>query len=584
MNTCAKQLMWLTTLILAALVFGALVAAPVQAVSWDAGGAPSILWATPENWDGDVVPGSSDDVIFNETGAVALTDPPTVTNEVDADTTINTLWYSQQQDPETVVHTTQIDLGVTLNISGNTDPTASGFDGFNGNYSLFAGNNGSSSVVISQTVITGGGTLDISNAGSNTGGDIMVRETQGGSGGTNNAILDLSGLASFNANVDQLLVGFASGTSSSNNARANAVLYLAQSNTITMNNTGETTDAGLIIGYAGRNASGKTSYLYLGQTNTLNVDNATIGARRQRGTLTFNPAVIDPSLPVPTLTMRGVSDTRVALIAIGDNINVNSGSTSDAIGVMDLTGGSADIMATSIILGRCPSGSATGSRGGQGTLTFDTGTIDTTGMIVGVQSGDWVVTSSIRGTVNVAGTGHLIVGSSGIILAQNLGTTGTIPSGTLNITGGMVTLGADITDGGGGGGGASTLNMTGGILDMQGYSIGDPSAPIDTISLENCTLDNILQINADTLTISDGVTLNVSLGDVDLSYCHFYDILNWNTLSGTFATVNLPDLSPGLHWDDSNLYVTGIIHVVPEPATLVMLLMGAVMFYLRRRC
>jgi hypothetical protein len=125
--------------------------------------------------------------------------------------------------------------------------------------------------------------------------------------------------------------------------------------------------------------------------------------------------------------------------------------------------------------------------------------------------------------------------------------------------------------------------MTGGILDMQGCIIGDPDALIDTISLENCTLDNIRQINADTLTISDGVTLNVSLGDVDLSYCHSYDILNCNNLSGTFTTVNLPDLSPGLHWDDSNLYVTGIIHVVPEPATLAMLIIAAGLCLMFRR-
>ncbi len=111
----------------------------------------------------------------------------------------------------------------------------------------------------------------------------MVRETQGGSGGTNNAILDLSGLALFNANIDQFLVGFASGTSSSNNARPNGTLYLALSNTITLNNTGTTTDAGLVIGYAGRNASGKDSILYLGQTNEINATNATIGGRRSKG-------------------------------------------------------------------------------------------------------------------------------------------------------------------------------------------------------------------------------------------------------------------------------------------------------------
>jgi len=36
-----------------------------------------------------------------------------------------------------------------------------------------------------------------------------------------------------------------------------------------------------------------------------------------------------------------------------------------------------------------------------------------------------------------------------------------------------------------------------------------------------------------------------------------FDILDWETLVGTFDTVNLPTLSGSLGWDTSNLYVTG---------------------------
>jgi hypothetical protein len=374
MSTFTKKMKWIAAFSLAALIIYAALATPASAiaVAWDAGGAPSILWATPENWDGDAVPGSSDDVTFNETGAVALTDPPTVTNEVDADMTINTLWYNQQ-DPTLYVHTTQIDPGVTLKISG----TSSSISGSSGDYSLYAGDAGDSSASISQTVMTGGGALDISDAsGGNTGGDIVVRVTHG-SGGAHTAILDLSGLASLNANVDQILLG----VTTSSVDRPTGEMYLAESNAITMNNPGTTVDAGLIIGYAYNRTPGDQYVvaLHLGHDNTLNVDNVTIGGRRRTGLMDFNSAFIDSTT---NLTMRGSDgSSRVALISIGDNTNNSgTGGTNTAKGTMDLSGGNVDIMADLIRLGI--TGDNDSPQGGNGTLTFDKGTIDTTGMIL----------------------------------------------------------------------------------------------------------------------------------------------------------------------------------------------------------
>ena len=197
-------------------------------------------------------------------------------------------------------------------------------------------------------------------------------------------------------------------------------------------------------------------------------------------------------------------------------------------------------------------------------------------MTVGLESGNWVVSTSISGVVNVGGTGNLIVGASGLTLAQNLGAAGlaSVPSGTLNINGGTVTLGADIMDGGGIVGGNSTISLTGGTLDMSGHLIGSISFPIDTVSLANGTLDNIAQINAGALTISSNVTLGVSVSG-PLVLGSTYDILNWVSETGTFSTVNLPALAPGLSWDSSKLYVDGTIQVVPEPATLLLLIIAA---------
>jgi autotransporter-associated beta strand protein len=69
---------------------------------------------------------------------------------------------------------------------------------------------------------------------------------------------------------------------------------------------------------------------------------------------------------------------------------------------------------------------------------------------------------------------------------------------------------------------------------------------------------------------------NPSLGDQ-------FDMFNGST-TGTFDTMSLPPLSPGLAWDSSNLYTTGVLEVVPEPAgALAWASVAAVAGLLRRR-
>ena len=524
---------------------------------------------------------------FAATGAVGTN---ATTNEITSNFTspINSLWYQQQGETTgNYIHSTLIDAGQTLKIAGSDTNT---LRGANGPYSLIAGNFGSSTTMQSWTYISGAGTLDVSNAtGGNTGGDIFVRETQGGSGGpnpgANSAQLNLSGLATFNANVDQVLIGYASTYSSgADGERANGVMYLAQSNTLTINSPASAyatskLNTGLVVGYANHNASPTTapSILYLGHTNVINVDDITVGAKRQEGMMLFNPA-----MPGSSVTIRGVSATRVDQIVIGDDYDVASGSTSDGIGIVDLRGGSVDIMASSIILGRgSPNATTTASRAGRGTLYMDTGTIDTTSLVLGDQIGDWNATHN--GYITISG-GHLIVnspsgpGGGSLILGYSIPTVtaanGT-SSGTLNISGGLVDVYCDMIDGGTVTHPNTTaLNLTAGTLDMWGHVIGSVSTPIDTVSLANGTLDNIAQINAGALTINSGVTLDVLVSG-PLTLGSTYDILNWVTESGTFATVNLPTLDPSLTWDSSKLYVDGTIQIVPEPAALLMLIMAA---------
>ena len=59
-----------------------------------------------------------------------------------------------------------------------------------------------------------------------------------------------------------------------------------------------------------------------------------------------------------------------------------------------------------------------------------------------------------------------------------------------------------------------------------------------------------------------GGTLNVSLIDgfnpaANLSF----NILDWGSLSGTFNTIQLPAIAPGLEWDTSLLYTDGVLAI-----------------------
>ena len=550
MNGFSKYVNSITTLSLAALLISAMTVTPAAAISLSWNGAsspPNILWSDINNWAPNLAITPADDISFTNTAAV---NGPGVTNEVAVSTTINSLWYSQTDT--TFIHTTQIDNGGTLKVQGFNAAIPTGY---NSNFSLYAGNLATAAASVEKTVITGDvpgtGTLDVSGPnGGNTTGDIVVALGFGTAGATypdHTAILDLSGLATFNANVDQMLVG-ATAVSSTSVDRPNGIVYLAQTNTITLNNALTAANplipaapgtnsppltslpgGGLVIGYGANRGAGDAyiNALYLGQTNTINVDNVLVGGRFRPGLLAFTSKTNNS-----TLIMRGTSATRVASITLGDNSNNSTGGNSTA-GTVDLTGGSVDIMATSIILGQSATNYlAVNTRNGQketGTLSFNAGTIDTTGMIIANQATN--LNSTTVGTVNVSGTATLTIGSGALTMSNynggytdNTTTPGTpilryygacAPStstlnvsggtvtiaggistdimnlnngesagpnsgvtvaSTINITGGSVTLGGDITKGvattNTSGTVRTTVKIDGGILDMAGYSIG----------------------------------------------------------------------------------------------------------------
>ncbi|MFO0788791.1 MAG: hypothetical protein U0805_04990 [Pirellulales bacterium] len=65
-------------------------------------------------------------------------------------------------------------------------------------------------------------------------------------------------------------------------------------------------------------------------------------------------------------------------------------------------------------------------------------------------------------------------------------------------------------------------------------------------------------------TLSVGGVLSVTLlGGFVPALGNSFDILDWNSLSGTFSSLSLPALGAGLSWNTSQLYTTGTLSVVP---------------------
>lgn len=60
-------------------------------------------------------------------------------------------------------------------------------------------------------------------------------------------------------------------------------------------------------------------------------------------------------------------------------------------------------------------------------------------------------------------------------------------------------------------------------------------------------------------------------------------ILQFAGATGQFDSLNLPDLPEGLWWDASRLYTSGSLSVVPEPATLSLLVLGGMAMLKRRK-
>ena len=426
--------------------------AAAQAATWDAGGGADVSWGNPLNWSDDAAPGGKD-LVFKEAGK---TNAATVNNRVEGDLTVNSLIYENTGATANDWHVTEIVSGATLTASGAGTPFQVG--------QLVA-----SGTKMTQVAIQGEGTFKIDQ----NGGVLALGNTSSGSA-NNGTLIDLSGLAVW----DVELGGGAFGIG--NNTRNVTTLLLARSNALEA-------DTIQIGGGTGNNSGG-----------TLRFDTADSGAK--------------------SITIRGDAGGAVASFGIGA---YTGGATSGKQnGVVDFSGGSVDALVTSLLIGSSQASNAGGQ--GTGALIMDRGIFEVQNVTAGQSRANANATAVLAntGTIDILGgtfhagsillaerlganqavTGELTVSGSGIVNVDGgitlgrraTGTTTTAITATVNVEGGgSLTVGGDIARGSGLDAINATLNLNGGLLDLQGNAVD-----VNTFTVTSGTLRNLGEFNS----------------------------------------------------------------------------------------
>ncbi len=422
--------------------------------SWTGTGG-SLFWNDTANWSFGAAPTSSDVVYFEDLNYPGYTNlSGAVNNILDANYSIGALLYtatSLVNASGTNLHfyTTQIPTGRTLTVVGGpNDP-------------MLQVGGATTGSTTNATTITGPGSLVVSNATSR----MEVQQNT-------RATLDLSGLNSFSAVVSSLWVGAAPG----GNATA-GTLTLAKTNSI--KTAANTLAPGVLVGRGGSaNANGLVT---LGAKNQVNTDGLTVGGSRTPATGTDVSRIwFGPGLSNPTFALRGSAggSTRTATFSVGDlaarDIDYQSGPGGSSGGNADFSGGSVDILADKIYVGRSAADTGTGGNFtyGYGLLTFEAGNIDANQVFIAYKQGT-NGSSALEGGGSIPRPCTLTLKSNvtmtvnqDFLLAFRQGLTNgsQMPNALLNVNDtAILNIGGSLLHGNGG---VSTISLNGGTINM----------------------------------------------------------------------------------------------------------------------
>jgi hypothetical protein len=169
-------------------------------------------------------------------------------------------------------------------------------------------------------------------------------------------------------------------------------------------------------------------------------------------------------------------------------------------------------------------------------------------------------TVNAGGAINLNGTQ---LNLNGALLVNN----GTITGGAVNVYYGSLAKGTgaygvvNVFDGGiyapGSSPGISTASAV--TFDNAPFTSGGPALQIEIAGTAEGTLYDRLHVTGQ---LSLGGTLQVALTNgFSPAAGNSFDILNWGSLAGTFAALQLPALDEGLSWNTSQLYSDGVLTV-----------------------
>lgn len=469
---------------------------------WDVATPGANNWNVNANWLPNTGnPGATDTAVFGATGTAG--DALTVNNVVSVNTTASVLNFTNTTAANW--HVTQIPSGVTLTLSN-----------LNVGYSAATGVSPATGGQNTSVAMFDGGTLLVLGNLSAANGAAATPVPQ--------ANLDLSGLTNFVFNNSTGNVQLAT----LNRSVAN-VKFAAGSNSITA--------AGVNIN-TGSTSSGASGTVTLGAgTNIFNVGTINMGAGREQTTLAFPVGSVGGGLRIRG---TGGTDDSLCNMTLGNHNTGGSGST--AAGTLSLDGYPVDIRLGTLSLGLSSSGPS-GNSPGNGTVSFDTGTIFANSIAMGVSSGttNFVLAN---GTINVGASGKLTVGTGGISLANQSAASGAA-TGTITVNGGSVICSNSIikvnTSGTG------TINLSSGSLTMASGVIGTAAVPIDTLSMGDSVLTlavsaNNTNVSVTTLTMASTTNnlINISALPVITSYPVQFPLIRYASGSSDCLLGSLP--------------------------------------------
>lgn len=454
-------------------------------VVWTGSSGSDLFWSTAGNWSPGATPGTNDDALFFNQGAV--NNETTYDNIVSSNLTVRALRLGQTNG----IHNVFINSGVTLTVSGTNDngygplgsnPSGSVFT--NGLSTLYAGlwpSTNNSATTISSNTISGGGTLVVIN----TNNEMNVRQTYMGGGGSHQAVLDMSHLNNFFAQLGRIRVGDGE---TQPITRAQGQLWLARTNIITLSGINSQDNVQLVVGNNDVNNNGNSgaSTLYLGLTNSLYVDEILVGGKKTPGNMLFNT-----NFTLPSLFMRGSDGvSRVGEFRIGDESD-QTGSGNGTTGTADFTAGSVDILADTIIVGKSQSSSGASATG---ILRLGAGSVDVNTLEVGYLVDRNTAANAVSGTVAINNTKVTV---NSLLQLGRLANGGIAPrNATLTMNGGSLTVNGSYTNAG-----TVTINVTNATMTLPPGSV----ILANNIMLDGGTITNAGEIKAtNSLTILDG--------------------------------------------------------------------------------